>query len=279
MIIPTLILVGAFVLFPLGRSLYLTFFDYSFLRNDEHFVGLANYLEWVTDRNMWHSLLVSIQFFGLYVPVSMLIGLIVALLIDRLANKYLGAFYRTIFYFPVVLPAAIVFQMWLWIYDPTLGLSQLMAESVGLISNDWLGNPDTAVGALAVMTIWRLTGETVIFFLVGLANVPKDLIEAARVDGASEVGIIRKIIIPLLAPIILLVFVLRLKVLELIVEPLFMTEGGPIDATLTYGLQAYYLFAKEDRIGYANTWFILMAVIAVVAAVAATRMTRRYQHD
>lgn len=275
---PVLVLVGVFVLWPLARSLYLTLFEYSFITDEQRFVGLANYLAWARDPEMWHSFWVSAQFFLLYVPGSMAAALVVALLIDRLANKHIASLYRTIFYFPVVLPAAIVFQMWLWIYDPTLGFFALAADAVGVESSvNWLGDPDTALGSLALMSIWRLMGETVIFFLIGLANIPKDYAEAARVDGASELSIIRRITIPLLTPIILLVFVLRLKVLELIVEPLFMTEGGPIDSTLTYGLKAYFLFNKDDQIGYANTWFILMAIIAVAAAALAARKMRQYQ--
>lgn len=275
---PALVLCCVFVIWPLLRSVYLTFFDYSFLTEDKSFAGVGNYLEWAQDSGMWHSLWISVKFFGFYVPTSMVLALAVALLIDRLAVKYLPSIYRTIFYFPVVLPAAIVFQMWLWIYDPTLGVLALTGQAIGFEDSvSWLGDPDLALGSLALMSVWRLLGETVIFFLVGLAAIPRDYLEAARIDGASEWMIIRKIIVPLLMPIIFLVFVLRLKVLEMINEPLFMTGGGPIDATLTYGLKAFYLFNSEDRIGYANTWFIMMALIAVAAAVFAGRQMRRYQ--
>ncbi|WP_433019059.1 carbohydrate ABC transporter permease [Kribbella sp. CA-294648] len=279
LIAPAVILVGVFVLWPIARAVYLTFFDYSFLADRSAFIGLTNYLEWARDPRMWHSLWISVKFFMLYVPTSMAIALLIAVLIDRLANAHFASIYRTIFYFPVVLPAAIVFQMWIWIYEPTLGFMTLTGEAVGAdTSLNWLGEPRTALGALAIMNVWRHLGETVIFFLIGLANIPKENLEAARLDGASEVKIVTRIIIPLLAPMIFLVFVLRLKVLELVAEPLFMTQGGPIGSTMTYGLQAYELFHQEDRIGYANTWFVLMAGLAVAAAAFAGKRMRQFQN-
>ncbi|WP_165367486.1 carbohydrate ABC transporter permease, partial [Phytoactinopolyspora endophytica] len=248
---PVVVLMGVFVFYPLAQTVYLTFFDYSFLTETKEFIGFDNYVEWVQDPLTWQTLWVSVKFFLYYVVSSMALGLLIAIMIDRLATKYAPSVYRTVFYFPVVLPAAIVFSMWLWIYDPTLGMFAHVSDAVGAdTAPNWLGDPDLALPALAMMNTWRFLGETVIFFLVGLAGIPRDYVEAARTDGASELRIVARITIPLLLPFIFLVFVLRLRALELVTEPLFMTQGGPVDATRTYGLQAYELFHNQDRIGY-----------------------------
>lgn len=261
--LPAIALTAIFVVYPLLRSLYLTVFDYRFIRNTQEFVGFGNYIEWAQDPRMWHASWIAVKYFLLYVPASMVIALVVAIAIDRLAQKRWQNLYRTIFYFPVVLPAAIVFQMWVWIYNPNVGVVAQLLRAAGADADIyWLGNADTALPSIALMSIWRLLGETVIFFLVGLAAVPKELMESARIDGASEVGVIRRIQLPLLMPMLVLVFVLRLRVLEATTEMLYMTQGGPVDATMTYGLQAYMIFNREDQIGYANTWFMLLAVIA-----------------
>jgi len=273
--LPAIALTAVFVVYPLARSIYLTFFEYEFIMNRQKFVGVQNYIDWAQDPQMWHSAWIALKYFLLYVPPSMFLALIIALAIDRLARKHFQNIYRAIFYFPVVLPAAIVFQMWMWIYDPTVGvITQTLRELGSSLNVDWLGNPDTALAAIAVMSIWRVLGETVIFFLVGLSTVPKELLESARVDGSKELGVILRIQLPLLVPMMVLVLVLRLRVLEASTEMLYMTQGGPIDATMTYGLQAYMLFSREDQIGYANTWFIMLALFSLAVAWAVSRLRR-----
>lgn len=272
---PAIALTALFVVYPLARAIYLTFFDYSFRYDEITFSGLDNYINWAKDPAMWHSAWIALKYFLLYVPPNILIGLVIAVAIDRLARRRWADFYRAFFYFPVVLPAAIVFQMWMWIYNPSVGvIRQALRELGSRTEIHWLGNPDTALPAIAVMSLWRLVGETVIFFIVGLAAIPKELLESARVDGASEWRVIARIQLPLLTPMILLVFVLRLRVLEATTEMLYMTQGGPIDATMTYGLQAYLLFNHSDQVGYANTWFFLLALAALLAAWSATKLRR-----
>lgn len=273
--LPAIILVTLFVAYPLLRAIYLTAFDYSFIMDEQAFVGFQNYIDWAQDPRMRHSAWIALKYFLLYVPANIVIGLMIAVAIDRLARRRWANFYRALFYFPVVLPAAIVFQMWMWIYDPSVGvIRQGLRELGSTLEVHWLGNADTALGAIAVMSIWRLVGETVIFFIVGLAAIPKDLLEAARIDGASEWAVTMRIQLPLLVPMILLVLVLRLRVLEATAEMLYMTQGGPVDATMTYGLQAYMLFNRSDEVGYANTWFLLLAIAALLLAWFTTRVRR-----
>lgn len=266
-VLPLLTVMGLFVFYPLVNTIRLSFFEYSFIENVSSFAGLDNYVSWFKDPRMLDGWWVSIKFFLYYVPANILISLVVALLIDRVANKYFASLYRILTYFPVVLPAAIVFQMWVWIYDPTLGVFAQVQDATGVGRPlTWLGSTDLALPALALMSIWRLTGETVIIFLVGLANIPRELIDAARVDGANELQVIRKVTLPLLKPFFFIVLVLRIKVLELIVEPLFMTEGGPVNSTMTYGLRAFYIFFHDDQLGYSATWFVMLSLVSILAA-------------
>lgn len=266
-ILPLIIVMGGFVFYPLLSTIRLSFFEYSFIFDTLEFVGIRNYLEWLTDDRTWESLWISVKYFAYYVPGNILISLVIALGIDRIANKLFANAYRSILYFPVVLPAAIVFQMWIWMYDPSVGFFAQAAEAIGMdFALNWLGSPDLALPALAMMSIWRLMGETIILFLVGLAAIPKELVEASRIDGANEFQSIWRITLPLLKPMFFLILVLRLRVLGLVVEPLFMTEGGPIGSTMTYGLQAYYVFYREDRVGYASAWFVLLGLFSLVLA-------------
>jgi ABC-type sugar transport system permease subunit len=126
------------------------------------------------------------------------------------------------------------------------------------------------------MSIWRLMGATMILFLVGLNNIPQELNEAARIDGANEWQLLRHVTLPLLAPIFLVIMVLRLQVLGLIAEPLFMTEGGPVRSTMTYGLQAYYITFRDGnwRMGYGATWFIMLSIFSTLVAFLGWRWFR-----
>lgn len=274
---PLLALMGVFVFYPLVNTIRLSLFEYHFQTGQSKFVGGHNYVRWAHDHEMWASAWVSLKFFLYYVPASVVIAFFLALGIHRVASKWFAGLYRTIFFFPVVLPAAIVFNMWINLYDPTYGLFASLGQDAGVGSLNWLGNPHLALPGIAIMSIWRLIGETMVLLLVGLANIPKDYVDAARIDGAGEWQIIRRIILPLLSPMLFLVFVLRLKVLGLIVEPLFMTEGGPVNSTMTYGLRAYYDFFRNDDVGYASAWFVMLAVFSVIVAVIAGRRMRRNQ--
>lgn len=274
---PLLTLMAVFVFYPLINTIRLSLFEYHFQTEVSRFVGLKNYVQWAQDHAMWHSAWISFKMFVYYVPGSILAALVVALLIDRVAVRWCAGVYRTIFYFPVVLPAAIVFNMWVNMYDPEYGVFAQMQHSLGLGHGiDWLGDTNLALPGIALMSIWRLMGETVILLLVGLANIPRDLLEAARLDGANEWQVVHRVVLPLLKPMLFLIIVLRLKVLGLIVEPLFMTQGGPVNSTMTYGLQAYYDFYREDNVGYACAWFVMLALVSVVVAAIAGRRMRQH---
>lgn len=280
-IIPMLIFYLIFVFYPFFRTLMLVFMRFEFLRPDRRaFVGLDNLIEWVQDPRVLETAWVSIKFFLYYVPASIIIALAVALVLDRVGRANLATIYRTIFYLPVVLPASIIFLIWTWIYDPQWGvLNTLLIEVLNI---DWpwamwLRDPDTSLISLAIMSVWRLMGVTMILFLVGLSSISQELREAAKIDGANEWHIVRYLELPLLKPTFLIVLVMRLQVLGLVEEPLVMTDGGPLRSTMTYGLQSYYISFRDGNwdLGYGSTWFIILGLVSTVTALVAWRLMRR----
>lgn len=279
-ILPVFVFFGTFTLYPSIRSIALAFMKYEYLRADRrYFIGVANFTEWLLDSRVLETFLVSLRFALMYVPVVTLYALVVALLLDRVRNSKMSAVYRTILYFPVVLPGSIVFYMWKWMYDPSWGVFNHLLIDVLRIPwpwTGWLSDPATALPSLALMNTWRLMGMTMILFLVGLNNISNELIEAARIDGASEWRVIWHITLPLLKPIFLIILVLRIQVLGMIVEPLIMTEGSPLRTTMTYGLQAYYITFKLGnwRMGYGTTWFLMLGVVSSILSFIAWRLLR-----
>lgn len=271
-ILPLVAYFAVFVVYPLARTVNLSFYRYEFLRPDRiQFVGLGNYIKWAQDPKMLDSAWVAFKFAMTYVPASTLLALAVALVLDRVANKYLATAYRSIFYFPVILPAAIIFIVWQWIYDPSWGVMNHLLIDILHIPwpwKGWLSDPSTALWSLVFMSVWRLFGVTMMLFLVGLSNISMELIEAARMDGASEWQVLRHITLPLLRPTFLIVLVLRLQTLGVTEEPLIMTEGGPIRATTTYGLQAYYLCFRDKNWdqGYGAAWYLILGIVSSILA-------------
>ena len=132
----------------------------------------------------------------------------------------------------------------------------------------WLSDPTTALWSLVFMSVWRLMGQTMILFLVGLANISIELYEAARIDGASEWQVLRGITLPLLRPTFLVILILRLTVLGVTVEPMVMTRGGPIRSTMTYGLAAYYLCFRDKNWdqGYGASWYLVLGFLSAFFA-------------
>lgn len=278
-LLPLLAVFVPFVLYPVLRTVQLVFFRYEYITTiPPRFVGLGNLFKWIHDPRVLETMWITMKFFLLYVPASTLIALVAALLLDRIVSRYLSGLYRTILYFPVVLPASIVFHMWKWMYDPTLGLfNQVFAVlHIPWPWTGWLVDPKTALTAIALMSVWRLMGTTMMLFLVGLSNIPNELLEAARIDGASEWRVLTGIQLPLLVPMFFIVLVLRLQVLGLAIEPLIMTEGGPIRSTTTYGLQAYNISLRDDNwdMGYGSTWFVLLGLLSTLLAVVSWRLMR-----
>ena len=282
-VLPMFIMYLIFVFYPFLRTLMLMFMNYEFLRPDKTaFVGLGNLIQWVQDPRVPETFWVSIKFFLLYVPTSILFALVVALVLDRVNRTSLATTYRTIYYLPVVLPASIIFIIWTWIFDPQWGvMNTLLIEVLGINWPwpMWLHDPVTALPSLALMSVWRLMGVTMILFLVGLSSISKELREAAKIDGANEWQIVRYLELPLLKPIFLIVIIMRLQVLGLVEEPLVMTEGGPLRSTMTYGLQAYYISFRDGNweMGYGSTWFVLLGLISMLAAFLAWKLMRQEQ--
>ena len=280
-VLPMFVIYLVFVFYPFIRTVQLMFMNFEFLRPDRTaFVGLDNLLQWVQDPRVPETFWVSIKFFLLYVPTSIIFALAVALVLDRVGRAYLATTYRTIYYLPVVLPASIIFIIWTWIYDPQWGvLNTLMIDVLGINWPwpMWLHDPATSLASLALMSVWRLMGVTMILFLVGLSSISQELREAAKIDGANEWQIVRYLELPLLKPIFLIVIIMRLQVLGLVEEPLVMTNGGPLRSTMTYGLQAYYISFRDGNwdMGYGSTWFILLGLLSTVTAFIAWRMMRQ----
>jgi multiple sugar transport system permease protein len=271
-VLPAMAIFFIFTLLPVVYSLYLSFTNYDvFTRMD--WIGLANYQDVLDDELFWRALQNTFAYTALSVPISMAVGLGLAMLLNR-KLRGLG-FYRTAFYVPVVTSMVAISMIWIQLFDPLYGVVSNALEAVGLGGVDWLGDPNLAMPSIIVVSVWKVIGWNMLIYLAGLQGIPDYLNEAAAIDGASRWQTFWKITLPLLKPTTFFIFVTSvIGAFQVFDIAYVMTGGGPANATLTLVQYIYNNAFKALDMGLAAAAsFILFAIIMAVTLVS-MRYTR-----
>ena len=242
---PALLFFVGYQVWPIVRVAWLSFTDFQFLSNEPaHWVGFANYENALSDPLMWTSLGRAALFTIMFLPGTIILPLLLAILIDRVSNPFTATVYRIILLIPAVIPSTLVFVLWKWMYNYQSGpINHFLVDTLGAFTvynaPQWLGGTALTLPSIAIMEIWWGLGYHTIFFLAGLAAIPKDLPDAARIDGASEWQVFWHVTRPQLAPIMMILVVLR-----------FGTAMAVIDE--------YLIFGGFNRASPTYTWTIFM---------------------
>lgn len=279
LLFPALALLSLFAWVPAARTLADSFFSRHMPLQKESFVGLANYNTLLSDPTFWQVLHNNLIYAAVTVPASMLIALVMALWADA---KFPGrALVRLAYFTPTMLPMIAAANLWLYFYTPRLGLLDRIGHLFGAASVNWLGDPQTALSAVMVVTIWKEAGFFMIFYLAALQTLPPDLREAARVEGASRWEYTRRIVLPLLMPTTLFVLVNALINSVSLIDHLFiLTKGGPDNASK---LLLYWIwenaFAFFDEPAAATITVLVLAALALVAILQFVFIDRRTHYQ
>ncbi len=260
---PWLIGLAAFLAIPIGLSLYLSFCNYPLLQ-PPIFIGLRNYSHMIHDPVFWTALGNTLAYAAMALPVGMIIALGAALLLN---SKVRGlSLYRTLVFLPSLLPAVASAMVWLWLFNAKLGLLNFVLRKVGVAHPPaWLSSPRWAMPALVLMSFWGI-GNTVVIYLAGLQNVPRELYEAADIDGADGWRKIRHVTLPCISPVIFFNLVMAIiGTLQNFTAPYIMTGGGPVRATYFYTMYLYDSAFKYLRMGYASAmaWVQFLLILAL----------------
>lgn len=261
---PYLIHFAIFTAFPVGFSIYLTFNNWNIIAPME-FVGLANYKRLFSDATFWKSLLNTLIFLVIHIPLQIVIALFLAELLNQ-KIKFRG-FFRAAFFLPVIVSGVVVTILWQQLYGFDTGLFNRLLVQIGLGKVGWLTDPNIAMPSIAVMATWKNVGLYVILFLVGLQTVPPQYYEAADLEGATHFQKFFKITLPVINPTIFMVVVLStIGGFSLFIEPYVMTGGGPLNSTISAVLYIYKQGFFYYHMGYAATlgFFFAMIILAVV---------------
>ena len=226
------------------------------------FIGLANYLRLFEDPLFWTALKNTFYFVLVAGPLSISVSLGAALLLNSKLVRFKGLF-RLTYFIPVVTTLVAVAIVWRFIYHPKFGILNYLLSFSGLNPIDWLGDPNWAMPAIILMSVWKSFGYNMIIFIAGLQNIPEYLYEAAVIEGANRWQQFKSITLPMLAPTTLFVSIITMiGFFQLFAEPYVMTQGGPLNRTLSIVLYMYQEGFRWWNMGYsAAIAFVLFFII------------------
>jgi len=277
---------GAFTAWPVVASLYYSFCDYSILKSPV-WSGLENYRELIHDDLFWKSLRNTLFYAGLSVPLGTVVALSLALLLNCEVRG--RSLFRLFFYLPSIVPMVASAMLWLWIFNGQYGLLNWVLAPIlapfGLHPPAWLADPMWAKPALVIMSLWGV-GNAMVIYLAGLQDVPRELYEAAAIDGATGWRRFWHVTLPLLAPVIYFNIIMALiSSLQIFTQAYIMSEaangngtvsdGNPARSTLFYTIYLFTVAFYDLRMGYASAMAYVLFVITVALTWLATRIARR----
>jgi len=268
---PALVMLGLFFFVPvlLAFALSLTNFDLYSLADygNTEFVGLANYIELVRTPLFWKALGNTVYFVLVGVPLSIALSLGAALLLHGGIGRLTGLF-RTALFAPVVTTLVAVAVIWRYLLHTRYGFINHLLEQLGVQPVDWLGDPTWSMPAIILFAVWKNFGYNMVILLAGLQAIPGELYEAARIDGANGWQRFRHVTLPALGPMLLLVSILTMAgYFQLFAEPYVMTQGGPVESTVSVLYFMYDQGFKWWNLGFASAVaFALFLVMVLVTA-------------
>jgi multiple sugar transport system permease protein len=272
---PGILIFSVFTFGAFAFAIWLTFRRWSIIEPEKPWVGTQNYEDLLRDERFHQAVFNTVYFTGAAVPLTMAIGLVLALLLNQPLRG--RALLRTAYYLPVVTPFVVAAILWKWLYNGEYGLINFYLLRANLVEEPllWLSSKTLAMPAVIMMTVWAGVGFSMVVYLAGLQAIPEELYESAKLDGAGTLARLRHITIPMLRPSTLFLAVLGIiGSLQVFTQIFVMTSGGPVSRTTT---MVYYLYLwgfKYYDMGYASTLAIVLFVMLLVFTALQLRLIR-----
>lgn len=269
---PAAVLMLLFTLAPVTVVAIISLTDWKLGAASPSFVGARNYLELFQDRVFWKSLGNTVTYVAMYVPISLFLALALALAVE--ASGSLRSFYRTVFFLPVTTTFVAMAVVWEFMLHPDFGLVNVMLAAVGVPKKNWLAEPDTVLVALAAIGIWLRLGFYMVLFIAGLRSIPRELYEAAEIDGAKT-GWRRFLLVtwPMLGPTTLFVAVIALiQSFQVFETVAVLTRGGPSKASEVLVYTMYTEAFSFLRTAYASAITVVFMLIVFTITIVKTRI-------
>lgn len=278
LLLPAAILLIAFTFYPTVATLIDSLQSTPRGRRPATFVGLAHFETMMTDPIFRRAMINNLVYAAVTIPASMGLALAMALLVNaRIRGR---GFIRLAYFTPTILPMIAVANIWMFFYAPDYGLIDQILRPFGLGGNNWLGSPDTALWALIVITVWKMAGFFMIFYLAALQQIPPVLLEVAELEGASGWQRLRRVILPLLMPTTLFISINAIiEAFRLVDHVVALTRGGPNNATQLLLHYIYQVaFNYWDTAYAAALSVVLLAILGLIALVQFGILDRRIHY-
>ena len=277
---PALVLLVLLFFVPVFAVFAIALTDWQFGASSLSFVGLGNFEQVASDEGFRASLVNTIVYVAIVVPGTIVLGLVIALLIE--SGKSLRAFYRAVHFLPFMATLSAMAIAWEALLHPTIGLVNQTLASLGLPAPNWLRDENTVLPALAVIGIWQNLGYAMVLFLAGLKSIPQDLYDAADIDGADLwLDRLRTVTLPMLGPVTMFVFiVVALKAFETFDTVQILTQGGPGHASEMLLYTLYRESFEYLRTGYgASVAVVFLFIVAALTLIQARAMDKKVHYQ
>jgi raffinose/stachyose/melibiose transport system permease protein len=273
---PAVLLLVVFVYYPVLENIRLGFFRSSPFTK-ETFIGLDNYRTMAGDPVFWSSLFNNVAYAVVSVVFQVVGGLVLAAVLEELVHGPLKGLLRTVYFIPAVLSLTVTGLLFTFIYNPQIGLVNGFLDLVGLggLKHSWLGESATAIWSIIAMSQWQSVGYVMVLFIVAMQRIPRELYEAAYIDGASRAQAFRRITVPLVREMTLLATIITISGAFLVMNEVWvMTAGGPNNSSHTLASWMYKSAFFNDQMGYAAALAVVIFVITLVASVVQLYLNR-----
>jgi raffinose/stachyose/melibiose transport system permease protein len=274
---PAVLLLVVFVYYPVVENLRLSLFRWSAF-SKEVFIGLDNYRTMAADPVFWSSLFNNVAYAVVSVVVQVGGGLVLAAILEEIVRGRLRGIFRTIYFIPAVLSLTVTGLLFTFIYNPQIGLVNGLLDLVGLeqFKHSWLGESETAIWSIIAMSQWQSVGYVMVLFIVAMQRIPRELYEAAYIDGASRIQAFRRITVPLVREMTLLATIITIAGAFLVMNEVWvMTAGGPNNSSHTLASWMYKSAFFNDQMGYAAALAVVIFVITLVASIVQLFLNRQ----
>jgi ABC-type sugar transport system permease subunit len=272
-VLPYLIHLLVFILFPVAFSFVLIFHKWNII-SPMQWIGLTNFEKLFQDQLFFHSLINTITFLLVHIPLQITVALFLAEFLNQKIK--FRSFFRAAYFLPVVVSGVVITMLWDSLYAQDTGILNKLLTSIGVGRIPWLTRPEMAMVSIAIMATWKNVGLYIVLFLVGLQTVPKYLYEAAEMEGATHWQCFWHITLPMINPTMFMVVILStIGGFSLFIEPYIMTGGGPLDSTLSAILYIYQQGFYFYHMGYAATLGFVFAAIVLLVLLIQRRFVER----
>ena len=265
----------SFGIYPIIISFYYSLCQYDVLR-DPMFIGLENYRTILyEDAYFWKTIWNTLYYTIFRVPINIFLSLLIAILLNRTLKA--SGLIRATFFLPSLISGVALSVIWIWIFNPQIGLLNTILAFFGLKGPLWLQDENWSKLSLVIMSTWSIGGGRMLVFLAALQNVNPNLYEALKLDGGNDLQCFWHITLPLISPVIFLWSVIEvIASMQIFTEAFIMTKGGPLESTLFYNLYLYNQAFENFNMGYASALAWILLVITLIITLAQFRLSKKY---